>query len=516
MFNLSKQRSQRGEYRNITSRMRAGDLQPIKAHRIMGGESGLLKEEVFIEFDQLAGRIVTPVTVELTAVMVPLQAMDLLANPEEPLAGSAESVRQKLLSGTPIFGLEEETELSKACSVVPRSVNGTKMVSETVRLAHNCAVNYLRRRKYVKAEQLPANSTAITPALLSQTILDRFNGVLDPEDRVNGAVNLEGEIPVLGLWAEFPHDDANSGQFFNQNGNVLPTNTKTRNLRVTDNDEFGGNGWNKVTASLGQSGQNISLVDFYQAEKMDELVRQAREMVDNNPEYGEQMVAQWAHGLSVDPGKQPFVIYQRTESTAKVERLATDGPNLEESVTDMIASLEMAVPIPRTEFGGIVMCFVTIRPDETLAEQPHPLLTEEWSPMNFVADELAIDPVPVTFRELDSEVDQADEGEIAFYVGNHHIKKSYINYGYNRNLDRTTVARRTSVWQLEIPMSVTPQSVLYPETISHYPWVDFSGDVATVTAESQLTVATPIVFGPTPVEELAAIEDLDIFEEDEA
>ena len=514
-MNFSKTRAKRREYRNITSRMRGGDLQPIKAHRLMGGESGTLREDVFFDFDPVAGRIITPVTCELTAVYVPLQAIDLLANPEEPLAGSADSVRQKLLSGVPVCGVEIETELSKACGVTPRSVNGDKVVSTAIRLGHNAAVNYLRRRKYVKATQLLADSTAITPALIGDTILDRFNAVLDPEDRVNGAVQFEGEIPVHGL---------GSGS-----GNITLTNvygresggemalyeksmtTDANHLRMREDPE--NPGFPKIVADLGYSGSSVSLTDFYQAERMDALVREARQMVENNPEYGEQMVAEWAHGLSVDPGKQPFVLYQRSMPANKLERMATDGPNLDESQTDMMLRMSMTVPLPRTEFGGMIIVFASIKPDETLSSQPHPFLTEEWVPMNFAADELAIDPVPVHFRELDADVIQADEGNVAFYVGNNHMRRSYINYGFSRDLDRTTVARKTAVWQLEIPMSVTPETVMYPEDLDHYPWVDFSGDVCTVQSASELNLATPIVFGPTPVEELAAIEDLDIFED---
>lgn len=495
-MNFGKQRSARREYRNITSRIRGGELHPVKAHRVMGNESGLLKETIFFDFDPVAGRIITPVNCQMVAVFAPLQALDLLANPDEPLAGSADSVRQKLLSGVPVLGLEEENEISKACGVTPRSINGTKMVSEAVRLAHNVCVNFLRRRKYVSAKQVLADSTAITPALIGDTILDRMNAVLDPEDRINGAVSFEGTAPVV---TNYTATDGRNPQAFQ--GELKFLNS--------------GNPVGDIYADLGGVGANISLTDFYQAERMDALVREARRMVENNPEYGEQMVAEWAHGLSVDPGKQPFVMYSRSMDANKLERLATDGANLDESQTDMIAEMTMTVPIPRTEFGGMIIVFAVIKPDETLSSQPHPTLTEEWVPMNHVADELAIDPVPITFRELDADVAQADEGTVAFYMGNNHLYKNYINYGYSRELDRSTVARKTAVWQLEIPMSVTPESVVYPDTLDHYPWVDFAGDICTLQTSSELNLKTPIIFGPSPVEELAAIEDLDIFEDAE-
>ena len=125
--------------------------------------------------------MITPISAELIAVYVPVQAIDALANPEEAYSGNTEVVRDKLLSGTPLFDLEDEGEISKRLGVVPRSIAGVKKVNSVARLAHNAAVNYLRQRKYVKATQLLAANLGVTPALISETVLDRLNGVLDPE-----------------------------------------------------------------------------------------------------------------------------------------------------------------------------------------------------------------------------------------------------------------------------------------------------------------------------------------------
>jgi hypothetical protein len=154
-------------------------------------ESGILSQTVSYELDPIAGRMITPITAELISVYVPVQACDALKNPLEAYAGNTEVVRDKMLSGTPLFDLEAESEISKRLGINPVSVGGVKKVNEIARLAHNAAVNYLRQRKYVKAVQLLADNMAVTPALISQTVLERLNGVLDPEDRVNGSVNLD-------------------------------------------------------------------------------------------------------------------------------------------------------------------------------------------------------------------------------------------------------------------------------------------------------------------------------------
>ncbi len=196
---------------------------------------------------------------------------------------------------------------------------------------------------------------------------------------------------------------------------------------------------------------------------------------------------------------------------------AMDGAGLQADVTqsNMAVSHQFTAPIPPTEFGGIVITFAVVRPDETLVAQPHPILSAEWGAINFVADEAAIDPVPVTIRELDADCDQVDEETTALYIGNNHLKKFYLNYGFNRNLDPTTVEAKTAIWQLEVPMSVTPRSILYPEDLEHYPFADQQAEICTYTVNSTALIQTNLIFGPTPVEELEAIEAEDVFEDAE-
>lgn len=509
MTKYQNAQSTRRESRTIAGRFRGGKLTPVMAHGFRESEGGVLSQTITHELDPIAGRMITPVTAEVVCVYVPVQAIDALKNPTLDYAGNTEIIRDKLLSGSPLFDLENETEVSKRCGVVPQNIGTARKVNEAVRIAHNCAVNYLRRRKYVKATQLLAESTAITPALIAQTVLDRFNAVLDPEDRVNGAVDFAGKIPVEGIWT--------SGGFISTNTlkttegtaieNGIDVNSGVKVQEDPDNPGFPG-----VYANM-NGGQGISLTDFYDAEMMDQLTREMRQIVDANPEYGEEMITRWAHGLSVDSGKQPFILYEKTVSLTQSYRQATDGPNLDVAQSDLMGVASFTVPIPKTELGGIVITFSTLKPDETLASQPHPFLSKEWSAINYVAEEMQRDPIPVTMRELDAEVDSADQATVAFYVGLNHIKKNYVNYGFNRHMDLNDVANKTALWQLEVPMSVTPDSILYPDDLDHYPFADQLAEVCTYTISSNATVQTPIIFGPTPVEELLQIETDDIFED---
>lgn len=516
MNKYMKPRSIRREARNIGGRFRGGKLAPVMAVPFRESESGTISQKVTFELDPIPGRMLTPITAEVVSVYVPIPAMDALYDSGGDYPGSADVIREKLLSGVPLFSTEPENEITKRVGVVPRRVNGATEVSEVVTLAHNVAVNYLRRRKYVNASQLAWNNQSVTPALIGKTVLERLNGVLDPEDRVNGAVDFnipQMDLPVKGLGStdtslysaralgavKETGGDAPAGDYLYDNG------TKFAMLRDA------ATGYPVVNALFSGTTSQMSLTDFYQAERMDGLTREMRQLVDENPEFGEDIVTRWAHGLSVDVGKQPFVMYEKSVTFGMALRKAMDSVDLSATQSELYQEIDYTVPVPPTEFGGVVVTFAVVKPDEALASQPHPILSDSWSARNYVADEMAVDPVPVTIRELDGDCAQVDENTIALYVGNNHLMKTYVNYGFNRHLDPSTVAAKTAIWQLEVPMSVTPESVIYPENLDHYPFADQNAEVCTYTCETVAAVNTPIIFGPTPVEELAQIETDNVF-----
>ena len=517
---ISKYQSSRGKRREAitkTGRFRGGKLAPAMAVAVKGSEGGMLSQTVTMELDPIAGRLITPITGEMISVFVPVQAMDEIKAPTAAYAGMTEVVREKLLTGNPLFNLETEGEISQRLGIEPRSIGGVKKVSEAVRLAHNVAVNHLRQKRYDKAVLLAHTNAVVTPAILSATVLDRLNGVLDPDDRINGLVSLEIPsviLPVSGITqtsnglqgsASASLDPSSATQIAVNGNNGLQFKRKAGNPAGTALD---------ITATLNATAGNVSLTDFYNAESMDRLVREMDTIIKDNPEYGEEMVLRWAHGLSVDTGKTPFIIAEQRSFFQRniVGAMDTAGINAETMRSDFMMQMQFTVPIPKTELGGIIVTFLVLKPDETLASQPHPILSDVWAADNFVADELALDAVPVTGRDLDSGIATNLESTVMLYTGHNALKQAYMHYGFTRNTNMTTVANKTAVWQLAVPLSVTPSSVLYPDTLSHYPFADQTAEVCTYTIASMATIETPMIFGPTPVENIAQINTSDLFD----
>lgn len=514
------------ESRSIAGRFRGGKLAPVMAVGFKGNEGGMLSQTAIIELDPVAGRLITPVTGQMFAVYVPLQAMAALKNPTDPKAGITEVLRMQGLEGAPLFGVEAEGDLSKRMAVMPMSQGGVKMVGEYNRLAHNCAVNFLRKRVYTYAAQLLATNTAMTPALLSSTVLERFNAVLNPDDHINGAVNFDlegGAIPVKGIGLLDPRSNNAISQSFLETG---ATGARAALGSADNNATTPGAGRNNffieqtaaqypnVRAELdGSVSAVMTLTDLYNAEVMDRLTRTMRNMIDANPIDGEEQVLRWAHGLNVDAGQNCFQLHGSEVIFGQDMLKAMDGAGIEAEVTQtrLAQQMRFTVPVPRTELGGVVVTFLVVKPDEVLLEQPHPVLSKPWIFDNLVSEELQNDPVPVLAREVQAGVDQAAEANVVFYTGYNELRRTYVNYGWNRLVDPSTVDAKNAMWLYEVPASVTPENIIYPDDIDHYPFLDQDAEIARYQITSILQGMSPIFIGPSPVEEVAIIETEDLF-----
>lgn len=516
--------------RTLAGRFRGGKLHPSMCLGLKGSEGGLLTQTATIELDPVAGRLITPVTAEMIVVYVPVQDMLALLHTGDATAGITEVIRQTYGDGQDLFGLVDEDEVTRRMGVMPISIGGVKKVNQAAKLAHICAVNYLRKRKYAYAATLPYPTASITPALYSSTVLSRFNAVLNPDDHVGGMVSLTmsmDSVPVTGIGlvgstsqpsVSNVMDGDNKTRTFTQGASAhrgdQGASVVVRQNTGSQGPEFAGYPVVKaLTADLEAGG--FSLTDLYNVQVMDRLTREMRQIVESNPVDGEDQVVRWAYGLKVDDAQTPFVLFEREIILGQDLLKAMDGAGIEAEVTQsrLMARISATVPVPKTELGGVVVTFLTVKPDEVLKEQPDPVLAQPWAFDNLMVQELQNDPVAVLGREVEGSVAQGSETAVMFYTGFNELRRTYVNYGWNRQVDPETVDAKNAMWQIEIPASVTPENIVYPEDIDHYPFVDQDAEVARYMLASSFVGKSPIYIGPSPVETVSVIESEDLFGE---
>lgn len=511
--------STRREFRAPTGTVRAGVLFPVLMTQVDFGESARISQEIICELAPVAGRLLTPVYADVSMVFIPMQAVRALQVPSDMYAGMADVMRELLLSGSPLIALNHsETTISKAADINPISIGGVKMVNSGVAGCYNTGVNFLRLRRYNKAVMRTAFEYDLAPAIVAQTVLDLFNAVNDPDDRINGMVQLNMPtvvMPVDGIGFEAGlATTANVTVRESDNTTIAyPVAASVLGAAAATNRTFlkvKANGFPDVTATMqGAIAGNVSLDDFYKAEQRDKLFRAFDEIIEANPQYGEEMVERWVRGLSVDLGRLPVLLAERSVQFGKTFVSATDtaGVSNDTMRSDMLLKIQMNAVVPASEFGGYVVTYLTIRPDETIADQPDPFMARAVMARNYAADQLKTDPVPVTLRDIATDITAGQESTIAFYTGNNELLRSYINYGFNRLVNRTTVEAKTKVWQYEVPVSLGPNNINYPPNFPQYPFADTVADCCVYSATHTMTCSTPIVFGPTPIEQMSVTTD---------
>lgn len=518
----------RFDTRSHFDRFKVGKLVPVHAVPVRTQEGGVLSQSLRLELDPIPGRLITPLRAEVHVVYVPVQAIDAIDNPEGDYVGVTEVTRIRAMSGNPLYALENDNEIAKRCNVTPASIGGVKKVCPSIRLAHAAAVNALRRRVYVDAQLVDKTLTAITPALLSSTILQRLDGVLDPDDRINGRIAFqlpERDLRVKGIGrvtAASPNVAAHTVRETGGESVTYPAvywagASSPNNVHVRA-DYDGASYAPAIFAEFKDvATDGLSVADFYKAEMKEKFVRDMRDMIEANPQYGRDMVLRAVHGLMVDTGKTPIVLHHEVVEFGGGIVKAMDALGIEEDTmrSDRVVEIGYSLPVPRTELGGVIMTFVSVKPDEVIPAQPHPVAAAPWVADNFMADELQVDPVPVKFRELDANVASGSEETVAFYTGLNALHRNYQSYGISRRLDPELIDNKMMIYQLQIPLSVSPSNVLYPDDFTQHIFADSAAEVVGAFVNSSFVCRTPKVFGPSPVELVDIVDEEDLFEEEE-
>ncbi|MEM9422707.1 MAG: hypothetical protein AAF986_09415, partial [Pseudomonadota bacterium] len=360
--------------------MEAVKSHPLGILRFRPDEGGTVSTDLNLKLAPVNGYMRSMAYAHVVQVFVPYQAIEKLELDTQDDAGVTEMSRRRLMAGEGI-GLEDEGTITKASNIHPRSVGGAKRVTKTARLAYICAVNHMRKYAYFAATEAPKTETAILPAILTANILERFNGVIEPERLIDGAINLTGELPVKGIGvnttATFPNTwdtKETGGNTENYAGTGFVRSTSDSLVLQVEEDPANP-GYPRIVADTSGASE-LTLRDLIVSQKLDGLVRKFAQMIQDDPINGEEVVERALYGISVDYDHNCQVVYNNVFPMKAIHSRPMDGP----SVNDVSAHFELdkriATIVPRSELGGQLVTLCMIKPVETLAQQPNPSQTE--------------------------------------------------------------------------------------------------------------------------------------------
>lgn len=503
-----------------------GGMDAAKAHPVgmcgfLPNEGGTVHTKLNLQLAPVSGYMRSTAYAHVVQIFVPYQAIEKQINDWQEDAGVTEMTRRRLMAGEG-FGLTDEGEISRAAKVNPRSIGGQKRVSRMIPAAYQASVNHLRRSAYHAAETIKwaeDGSWNIQPAVLTANVLERFNGVLDPERHVDGAINLTGELPLRGIGRGVPSprmvDNVASVEPQKSNdGNNGPEDAQS--VQYPHGTDLGANGGD-IAMRLSEDGvpqlfvdlagtSEITLRDMVVSKKLDALVRRFAKLIDDDPINGPERVERALYGLSVDYDANCQVLYDEVYPLKARHYRPTDGASVNEVSAHFQLEDDFATIVPRSELGGILVTLVMVKPMEVLSQQPDPILTEPWGLVNVVHDETELDEVLLTRSDLESDLQANEEDTPVFWVGHNALKHDYVTQGPNE-AQMYAQETKASMWLYKVPTSVTPANISYPENIDMYPFHHWNGAHAEYTISQQALISTTLAKGPNPVERLQVFAD---------
>ena len=491
--------------------MQAAKLHPLSMCKFNPDEGGTVQTQLNVKLAPVSGHMRSKAYVEVVQIFAPLQAIEKLDS-DDADAGVTEMTRRRLLEGTTIGGLGGENQISKACNIHPKKVGGAAKVDRSVFLAYNAAVNHLRLTKHHEADLLDDSAAVIVPAVLSATVLDRFDGVLDPEKLVDGAISLTGSVPVKGIGVQPSRNATDSNITMKETGWETSADHVTypsaRNTGV-DNQVFVRSdpvtGEPEVMADLTGT-TDLTLRDMVESYKLDGLIRDFAQMIQDDPVHGEEKVARALYGLSVDYDATCQVMYRKVHELTAMHRVPMDGPSANDVNAHFELDTTISTLVPRSELGGQLVTLVSVKPLEMMAGQPDPHQTKAFELVNRIHDETQLDEVLVTRKDVESDVANSDADTPVFWTGHNRLLFDYRTQGPNAQQVANTEVK-SSMWIYEIPSSVTPENVSYPGTIDMYPFYNWDGAHAEYTIMQNAVISTTLAKGPTPVERIQLFHD---------
>jgi hypothetical protein len=260
----------------------------------------------------------------------------------------------------------------------------------------------------------------------------------------------------------------------------------------------------EIFAELTDGGNaTMSLADIEQARKTAAFAKLRAQYDGIDDEYIIDLLMQ---GITVptEVMKQPMLIGSQTGMFGFSQRFATDSGNLDDTATNGFVSLGYRVRAPRMSIGGIVMTCLEMAPERVWKRKKDYFLytTDTDSLPNALRDSLDPEKVSVVKKNHLDVNHTAPDATLGYAPLNHEYNRDQINVGgkfYRPSNDAYTEVR-SRIWTNETTDPSLSTDFYLCTNLHKKIFADQVSDSFEITAVSQLTVDTNVVFGDRLIE----------------
>lgn len=500
--------SKRKDTSILMTSARAGVVVPIGSFPLLAGDSASGRVGIDVQLKEMPKPLLNGVTANFQAWFVPKSC-----HPQFPGRDEFDHAR----SGLPIksLGFADRTAPPFFTTIASASVVSTVAASDFFKtlgihvpagspinsdlidafsLIYNfrlAAHSTRLTRRFYASENLAAACT-LPPAFWPSS---RFSSVVPDYETslIVGSLDLDvlaGRLPISGITRNAtPAAIGNAAAFMGSSTTSVNINQSTQNITIN----------NALFAEMAGQTIGVTLADIDKARTTQAFakIRSAYAGNDTNGfDNDDTIVALLMQGISVpaDEFKRPWLLDSSRVPIGFAERFATDGANLDASVTLGRASGVLSINVPQNDVGGTVIFTVEVLPeriDERMSDEF--LLATTYAQLpNALRDVQRTEPVDLVLnRRVDSK-HTTPSGLYGYEPMNDKWNRDFTRLGgdfYQATPGAGWTENRSAIWQTEI-VNPTFSSTHYlaPAPFPHDVFANQLGHAFEVTCRHAVTI----------------------------
>jgi hypothetical protein len=509
---IKVQRSVRRDRGRVLTSADAGKILPIK-YIPMLREDAVRRGKVRLNFEMMetAEMLISGIDVHVYAHYVPFLAFDRFNGSMDELNKSYQKENGIGGSVVPYFNTVTsasalDTTAGAAATFLQTMGIHTQAstINTTIVEAYNAIVNHRRKARSASLTTRTATDWSLAEAFWgmenNHIVPDFDQKLIDGEVTLN---NLTFKAPVRSDKIQARHVTTGGGLDAGYNGvpvdgtNYMPSSLGSQ---ITDKGtmyEFDAI-WAELTSDSQYGGATMSLADIEQAKRTAAFAK-LRSMYDGIDD--EHIIDLLMEGIRVpeEQMKQPILLSRASTMIGYNQRYATDAANLDTSVTNGFATVDMNIRTPQMNTGGVIMITAEIVPEQMWERKKDYYLyeTDPDNLPNYLRDYLDPEKVSVVKNEHLDVNHSTPNGTFGYAPLNHEYMRDMVNIGgkYYRPANDAFDSDRAKIWTAETTDPTLSDDFYLVDSLHKKVFADQNADAFEITCLSDVEITGNTVFG---------------------
>jgi predicted Rdx family selenoprotein len=523
---IQTQKSTRRDRGRVLTSGDAGKILPLKYIPMLREDAVRRgKVRVNLEMMETAELLMNGIQVNVMAHFVPMLAFDRFSGSMEELNRSYQGQvgiggdvvpffeKNKYWNGTSeatTTGAQwfDTTSLYPDVSAFYRTMGVHTQATDfntTVVEAYNAIVNHRRKARSASLPLRNAYDHSLAEAFWA---MENNHIVPDFDQKL-----IDGEVALTGLTFQAPVSGigfaGGSGVYTNgtwiadATGATALTDSSWRKGSASSNADAvyfnSDNGLPAIFAELSQGGNaTMSLADIEQAKKTAAFAK-LRSMYDGIDE--DYVIDLLMEGIRVpeETMKQPILLARQSTMIGYNQRYATDAANLDTSVTNGYASVDLNIRTPQMNTGGVILITAEIVPEQMWERKKDYFLynTDADKLPNYLRDVLDPEQVAIVKNDHLDVNHSTPDGTFGYAPLNHEWQRDMVNIGgkYYRPANDAFDEDRAKIWTVETTDPTLSTDFYLVSNLHKKVFADQVADTFEITCLSDMEISGNTVFG---------------------